>query len=292
MPFGIFSRKHALAALLPLSMITAPIGHAAGLPLWEIGAGVAGLRLPDYRGSDETSNYALPLPYFVYRGDIIKADRGGIRGMLYERDRLQVNLSINGTPPTHSKDNAARRGMADLKPVFEAGPTVDLDLWRSPDRALMLDLRAPLRAAVTAQSSPRHIGWLFSPGLNLQVRKLPQLPGWQANLRASALFSDRRYNAHFYGVGVADADAGRPAYRAPGGYGGMQFTASMSKRFPAFWAGGFLRYDSVAGAAFDDSPLVKKRGGVSAGVALIWVFKQSSTMVTVADSDLNGEPAY
>jgi MipA family protein len=289
---NMFSRKNAVAAVLLLPLLTTRIGNAAELPLWELGAGVAGLRLPDYRGADESSTYLLPVPYLVYRGEVVQADRGGIRGMLFERDRVQVNISINGTPPARSDHNVARRGMADLKPVFEVGPTVDLNLWRSPDRRIALDARAPLRAGMTAQTPPRHIGWRFSPGLNLHLRDVARIPGWNANLAASALFADRRYHAHFYGVDAADALADRPAYRASAGYGGMQWTMSVSKRFPAFWAGGFLRYDSVAGAAFADSPLVRTRHGVSAGVALIWVFKQSAARVDVTDRDSIGEPAY
>ena len=48
-----------------------PEGEADRLvprPLWELGLGVAALRLPDYRGSDQSSTYLLPLPYVVYRG--------------------------------------------------------------------------------------------------------------------------------------------------------------------------------------------------------------------------------
>jgi outer membrane scaffolding protein for murein synthesis (MipA/OmpV family) len=153
-------------------------------------------------------------------------------------------------------------------------------------------LRAPLRAAITAQSSPRHIGWLFSPGLNLSLRNVAGLPGWNATVLASALFGDRNYHRHFYGVDAADALPDRPAYRAAAGYGGTQLTLSMTKRFPAFWVGGFVRVDSVAGAAFADSPLVKKRHNVSGGLALIWVFRQSATTVDVTERAPAGTSAY
>jgi hypothetical protein len=42
--------------------------HAELLPLWEVGAGVGVLNLPDYRGAESRSNYVLPVPYFIYRG--------------------------------------------------------------------------------------------------------------------------------------------------------------------------------------------------------------------------------
>jgi outer membrane protein len=53
----------ALAGLLGLNVC-----HAELLPLWEVGAGVGVLNLPDYRGAESRSNYVLPVPYFIYRG--------------------------------------------------------------------------------------------------------------------------------------------------------------------------------------------------------------------------------
>jgi hypothetical protein len=48
----------------------------------------------------------------------------------------------------------------------------------------------------------------------------------------------------------------------------MEFLAAVSKRFPQYWVGGFVRYDVLDGAAFVDSPLVRTRGYFAAGVAL------------------------
>ena len=76
-----------------------------------------------------------------------------------------------------------------------------------------------------------------------------------------------------------DATAARPRYDAPGGYAGSQFTAAVSKRFEHYWVGAFLRYDRLGGASFEESPLVQRKNAVSAGVALTWVFGQSSTLV-------------
>ena len=51
-------------------------------PLWELGLGVGGLYLPDYRGSDQSQGYLAPLPVLVYRGTWFKSDREGTRAML------------------------------------------------------------------------------------------------------------------------------------------------------------------------------------------------------------------
>ncbi|HEY5191286.1 MAG TPA: MipA/OmpV family protein, partial [Candidatus Deferrimicrobium sp.] len=70
---------------------------AAGerVPQWELGAGVAGLMLPDYRGSDEIHSYLLPVPYIIYRLEWIKADRTGIRSTLLNWEKAEVNLSLS-----------------------------------------------------------------------------------------------------------------------------------------------------------------------------------------------------
>lgn len=264
-------------------LLTWPLCHAEPLPLWELGAGVATLGLPDYRGSDETSAYLLPIPYLIYRGKFFRSDRNGLRSTLFESDRIEVNISVNGTLPVSSKNNEARRGMADLKPTIELGPTVKANLWRSADQKMALDFRAPVRTSITVESSPRQIGWLFSPSLNLDIRDPAGFPGWKLGLLAGPQFNNREYNAHFYSVGPADATAVRPAYAATGGYAGSQITMSASKRFPRYWVGSFIRYDTLAGAVFENSPLVKKRNALSVGIGISWIFGESSKMVDVAE---------
>jgi outer membrane scaffolding protein for murein synthesis (MipA/OmpV family) len=267
-----------LAGLLML-----PLCHAEPLPLWEVGAGLGVINFPDYRGADTRNTYILPVPYLIYRGEFLKADREGVRGTLFENDKLEVNLSVNGTLPVKSEDNVARRGMSDLRPTVELGPTVDFKLWHSGDRKTKLDFRAPVRTAITIESSPQQIGWLFLPNLRLTVRDPDRLPGWNLGLQAGPIFSNREYNAHFYSVSASEANAGRPAYSARSGYSGSQVTMSVSKRFPRYWVGGFMRYDALAGAVFNDSPLLRKNGGVTGGIAVAWVFGQSSTLVDVED---------
>ena len=41
-------------------------------PLWELGLGVGALRVPHYRGSDQDHGWVLPVPYFVYNGEVLK----------------------------------------------------------------------------------------------------------------------------------------------------------------------------------------------------------------------------
>jgi len=75
----------------------------------------------------------------------------------------------------------------------------------------------------------------------------------------------------------------RPAYQAVGGYAGTQTAAALSKRFPHFWVGAYVRYDTLSGAAFIDSPLVQSRSYWAGGVGISWMIHRSSTMVEVPD---------
>ena len=67
------------------------------------------------------------------------------------------------------------------------------------------------------------------------------------------------------------ATAARPAYAARGGYGGWQFLAALSRRFRSFWVGAFVRADTLDGAAFESSPLVKRDTYVAAGAGIAWI---------------------
>jgi len=79
------------------------------------------------------------------------------------------------------------------------------------------------------------------------------------------------------------ATAGRPAYEAASGYAGMQYLAALSKRFPKYWVGAFVRYDNLSGATFENSPLVRQKDYVAGGIAISWILGESSTRVKVDD---------
>jgi hypothetical protein len=54
---------------------------------------------------------------------------------------------------------------------------------------------------------------------------------------------------------------------------------TLSKRYPKYWLGAFVRGDSLKGAAFVDSPLVKREDYFAAGVGIAWILGESSTRV-------------
>lgn len=252
-------------------------------PLWEAGLGIGAVSFPDYRGSDRTQTYVLPVPFFVYRGEFLKADRNGVRGRFFDSDRVELNVTLGASAPVDSKDNPTRLGMPNLKPTVEMGPSLDITLWRASDRRAKLDFRLPLVTGVTIESSPRSTGLQFSPRLNLDLQDPAGLTGWNLGLVAGPLFGDRRQHQYFYSVAQQYATPDRPAYEAHSGYAGAQFLAAVSKRFPSFWVGGFVRYDTLSGAVFGDSPLVKRSNYLAGGIAAAWIFGESSRLVEVTD---------
>ena len=262
-------------------------------PLWEFGLGAAVLRLPDYRGADQGHTYALPLPYVVYRGTWLKADREGARALLVNTERIKVDVSLAASTPTRSSDNSARAGMPNLPGTAEIGPNLNITLasggggggsggggyTSNASTTWRLDLRLPVRAAVALQRSPRHVGNTFSPHLNLDHT----VGGWHVGLQAGPLFADRKYHEHFYGVDAAYATAARPAYAAHGGYAGWNALAATSRRFGPMWVGSFVRHDSLRGAVFEPSPLVRRATAWTFGIGVSWVLAQSSELVPGAD---------
>ena len=277
---GERSTRALAAAALVLASAPAPAA-ARDEPLWEAGLGVAVLDFPDYRGSSHSRAYVLPAPYVVYRGDLVRADRNGLRGMIFRSDRLDVNLSLGASLPVSSDENTVRQGMPDLKPTFEIGPSFDYTLVRAPDRRWNLDLRLPIRGAISLESSPRYVGTQLTPNVNLDYHDPFGFDGWNLGLVTGAVFTDSRYNQYFYSVPPAYATAERPAFDARGGFGGAEFIVALSKRFPKFWVGGFARYDALQGAKFIDSPLVTSKHYFAAGIAISWILGESKERVAV-----------
>jgi MipA family protein len=263
--------------------LSVPVAHAEPKPLWEFGLGVGVLEFPDYRGSDETQVYPVPVPYFVYRGRFLKADRDGLRGELFDREYAELSFSVNATIPVNSEDNAARRGMPDLKPTIELGPSLDLHLWHTADRTVKLDLIMPLRVPITIESSPRSLQWLFAPRLNIDIDDVGGHAGWNFGAGVGPVFAADRFHEYYYSVPARLATPTRREYRADGGYSGMHVLAALSKRYPKYWVGAYLRYDWLGGAQFEDSPLLRRRNSVAGGVGIAWMIGESKRKVATLD---------
>lgn len=256
------------------------------LPLWEIGLFSGAARVPHYRGSDEYDWYVLPLPYLIYRGDIIRADREGLRGIFYKGDHFETDISLSGNPPVDD-DNEAREGMEELDAVFEVGPSLKwFPLGRDPMELFYADL------AIRAVSS---LG--FDSGIDLAYqgihgdlslvyrnRRLFRNQGVVFRLKIGVDYGDGDYNGYFYDVPQRDTRPDRPAYDASGGYAGCSASVSLQKRLTdRFSIGFYSRWQNVTGATFEDSPLVRDKNNITVGAALIWKIFESEKQVPMRE---------
>jgi outer membrane scaffolding protein for murein synthesis (MipA/OmpV family) len=286
--FARMSRvRRAAIACAALAAALAGIGPARAQeeaePLWEAGIGVGAVDFPDYRGSSQSRAYVLPVPYFVYRGRFLQADRRGLRGVFMDTERVDLNLSFGASLPVESSRDRAREGMPNLSPTVEFGPSLELRLWQDEDRLARVDMRLPLRGAVTVERSPRFIGGEFFPHVNLDLLDPFGHAGWNLGLAAGPVFTDARYNRYFYEVPARFATAERPEYTPRGGFAGTQFLVALSKRYPKYWVGAFARYDTLRGARFEDSPLVTSKGYFALGFGISWIVGESSQRVPVTE---------
>jgi outer membrane scaffolding protein for murein synthesis (MipA/OmpV family) len=277
---GLNYVRLALPAGLTLAaLLTSRPAGAEPQPLWEFGFGVGMLAFNDYRGASTSHVYPAPVPYFIYRGEFLRADRDGVHGHFFDHRYLELDFSINATAPVFSQNSAIRKGMPNLEPTLELGPALRAHLWRGDGEHLRLDLQLPVREAITVTSPPQAIGVIFAPNLNLDYRGYGALKGWDFGVLAGPIYAQQRYHEYFYGVAPAFATAIRPAYQAAGGYSGSELLLAASRRFSNYWVGAYIRHDWLAGAVFQNSPLVQQRSYWAGGVGFVWMISASSRVV-------------
>jgi MipA family protein len=248
---------------------------AAALPLWELGAFAFGVSQQAYPGSDEQLTRGLLLPYGQYRGRFLRADRetAGLRAVktpLYELD-VGVAASFGG----NSSEIGARRDMPELGTLVEFGPRLKINLgsWGEGRHAGRWRVELPLRGVFDLTDSAAHRGMAFEPEINFQRRSLG---GFGYAVSLGAIVGDRRLNRTFYGVAPIYALPDRPAYEAKSGLVAWRLSASVSRSLTPDWrVVGFARFDSVAGAANEASPLVRRTTGATVGLGLSYTWLRS-----------------
>lgn len=273
MPRSNPTRARALA--LACAALLCPLAHAqedeseAGLALWEVGGLGFGVRQQAYPGADEHVNRGLVLPFVIYRGKYLRADRqtAGVRAV--KTDNVEVDIGFAGAFGSSSKDIDARRGMPDLGTLVEFGPRIKWKLGEAWGGRFRADL--PLRGVFDLSDGMAHRGWSLEPEIGYR-RSMDN--GWSWGTSVSAVIGDRRINRTLYGVAPQYATADRPAYQASSGLVTWRLQATLSSALTRDWrVFGFARLDNVSGAANRDSPLVRQTNGgtVGIGVAYTWL---------------------
>ncbi len=273
---------------LAASILAAPaIAAEAERPLLELGVLAVGGTFPDYPAADQNHWQGAPLPYLVYRGDILRSDESGIRGELLRGDRIQLDVSLGGSLPVDSSDNDAREDMPDLDLMGEIGPNLRVILAREPE-VQRLDLDIGLRAAFTTDfSAIDHRGFVLAPELSFKRVDLG-LADSRLRLGIGPVFASGRYMDYFYEVEPRYARPGRPAYDADAGYLGTRlqgsYRISLSQRL-SVTAGG--RAEGFWGATNDDSPLFRRNVNLAALLGVAYSFYQSDTRARVSYDPLD-----
>jgi len=230
-------------------------------PRWELGLGAALLARPDYRGSAQFSTTVLPVPYVVYRGERVQVSREGLMARLFDSENVRLGLSLSASLPGHDSEDGLRRGMPDLLPTFEAGPSLD---WRLGEAGGPggpgghWDLRLPVRAVAAADLGEfEGIGWLAYP--QLRFSRSQGMGEWKVETAAGIgpLWASRKYHRYFYRVEPQYATPQRPAYDPGSGYSGARATAYLGVRRGAWRLGLGITRDELAGSVMRDSPLVE-----------------------------------
>lgn len=265
-----------LPRLLSLAVASAALPalaqDAPALPLWEIGAVGLTVAQQAYPGASVRVNRGLALPYLIYRGEFLRADRGGAGIRAVRTPTFEVDIGAAGSFGFRSDEIAVRRGMPNIGTLVEFGPRLKWHLgpatsegrWRA---------EFPLRGVFDLSRQLAHQGMAFEPEL---IFERSAQGGWSYSTGIGAVWGDRRLADTFYGVAPAHALAGRTAYLAEGGLITWRLSASFSRQLSPDWRlFGFARADSVAGGANESSPLVQQRTGTSVGLGITYSWKQS-----------------
>ena len=251
---------------LLLVWVTAVSAQTDNSAYMEAGAVLVGQASADYRGSKHYQPYALPLPYFIYQGPILKADKDGVRGEFWANHRFEFNASVDGSLNGNSDNNTLREGMPELDSAVEVGPSLNMKLT-GETFSEGWSLRFPLRAVFTiSRSGFDYIGYLFNPRLNW--RKSEVIGDWRLSFNTGILYADKQFHRYYYDVKNEYVTDDRPYYRAQAGYSGAFGKFSIYRAMEKWRVGVSFRYDYLGGVKFIDSPLVETKhyGSVSVGV--------------------------
>ena len=264
------------AGLLASSCLMAqnvPAAGSQGLPLWEVGALGLTASGPAYPASNERIGRLLVLPLVIYRGEVLRADRGSVGARVVRTDDFELDVGFAGSLPASSSDIAVRQGMPDLGTLIEFGPRIKWTLAQpTPGSRVRLDL--PLRAVLEINGGVRGQGYALEPEVSYEVRDIGA--GWSLSTGVSLVLGDQQLNQYFYGVPVALATATRPAYDAQAGLISSRLNLSTTKRLtPDVRVFGFARFDLHQGAANRTSPLFVQNQGTSVGIGLAWTLGRS-----------------
>ena len=253
---------------------TAPSTEPAQ-PLWEIGIGAVAASQPAYPGAATNTNRVVALPFFIYRGEVVRAEQGNVGLRAIKTPRYELDIGFSASLGSSANDVPERIGMPDIGTLVEFGPRLKINLGDISQGRSSVRLDLPLRGVFDLSNSIANRGVSFEPQLSFDV---PLPGGWRGGVGLSALFGTQKLNETFYTVTAAEALANRPAYTAQAGLLSTRASFGASKKLtPDLRVLGFIRLDSTAGSANSSSSLITRNSGASIGVGLAYTFGRSSS---------------
>lgn len=263
-----------------ISSAESELGQKEKLPLYEYGVVALGARLPHYRGSDEYENYAFPLPYFVYRGERVKADRDGVRTIFWRNKHFETDISMSGNPPV-SGDNDAREGMPELDALGEIGPALRYYFYEMGERDslfLQTNARAAFSVGFDDGFDVAYQGYVAELSLVYRDSMLFREKDIRFHLSTGLQYGDEDLHDYFYEVAPRYVTTSRARYDAGPGYSGFQVSGSILKELtPKIWASIYGRWMNTDGAVFADSPLVSTGNNYIIGTLFVWKIGESES---------------
>ncbi|MFK7967105.1 MAG: MipA/OmpV family protein [Burkholderiaceae bacterium] len=252
-------------------------GEGRFRPLWELGLGGVGLSQLAYPGSAVRVDRMIAVPYFIYRGPVFRVDDGDIALRAFRSSRTELDVGVAAAFGSRNSEVPLREGLPELGNLVEIGPRISYRFGeivpgrRNNRHPLTLEL--PARGVFNLSESFAFRGWTFEPTLQWRQR-LPKK--FDLRIAAGVLFGTRRYNDTFYGVAPAFATATRPAFEASSGLVTSRVGVFLGRRITPNWRlVAFARFNYIGGASNEDSPLVERNGGWTAGIGFSWKIFES-----------------
>ena len=241
---------------------------------WSMGIGIGAFDYLLYPGAVESNRFIFPVPYFTYRSPKFEVDRG-FRSFLYDSDNIVLDISADFGLPVDSEDTRARKGMPDLDFMLQIGPSLEFKLNDRSKSYFDARFEIPVRVAiVTDLPNVDHIGYQVEPRFSFDHRRSASAPVAHKTT-IGIKFATQDFHAYYYDVAPEYATPIRSVYKSDAGFGGsfIKYRISYKTRDYIYWM--FLRYQSLRGAEFEDSPLVLKNDYYFIGVGFSWIFASS-----------------
>ena len=260
--------------LLANESVTQIESKAASEIEWTLGAGLAVIDYNLYPGAKSSNSLLLPIPYFTFRSPRFEIDRG-IKSFLYQSETIVLDISADFGLPVDSDESQARNGMPDLDLMLQLGPSVEFLLNDKNKNYFDVRFEVPLRAAYALDlRDVQSIGYLFEPRFSFNHRRLART-GLSQKATIGLKFATQDFHAYYYDVSTEFVTSERALFKSDAGFAGSFLKYRISYKTSDFVYWTFLRYQSLRGAEFEDSPLVLQKDYYFFAVGLSWIFASS-----------------